>query len=226
MSTYLIIGDVHGQLETLKRVIAKAPDHERRIYVGDLIDRGPACIETLKFVMDDVANNGAICLYGNHEHMMLQSLHVRPNEYGEIYQWLQNGGKPTFEGFKALSDEEQFTVTEFLHAMPMYVEGPGFIVSHAPLRHKNVEDLMSYLDRGEVGAKDRFVWNRNGIKVWPDHLQIHGHNGEYQEYRREDDEMPFAYCIDDTQNGNICALHYPTMTVISQSFMEDEPIVN
>lgn len=222
-SSYFIIGDVHGQLDTLKRLIANAPPHDRRIYLGDLVDRGPQCIETVQYVMDDVLNNGAVCLYGNHEDMMVQALYqAGGGRHSNVYLWMNNGGGPTFEGFKALPEDQQVAVLQWVQELPLYVEGPGFVASHAPIAQRNIEEVMSYLDRGSVGAKETFIWNRRGIKPWPEHIQFYGHNALYKEHTdAAQDGKIFAYCIDDTGNGNISGMHWPSRILYCESFMED-----
>lgn len=216
MSTYLIIGDIHGQLDALEALIAKAPEHQRRIYLGDLIDRGPKCIETLQYVMNDVKNNGALCLYGNHEDMMIQALHDR-QKFGYIHMWMNNGGHPTYEKFKLLPESEQTEMLRFLMKLPTYVEGPGFIAAHSAIIHKNVEELMSYLDRNGARGTTDFVWNHNPPSVWPDVVKIQGHLGTFQKYMSGD--RAFAYCVDDTKNGNLAAIHWPSQVVITENFM-------
>lgn len=52
MSTYLI-GDVHGCYDELKSLLAQAafdPEHDRLWLTGDLVARGPASLDVLRFV--------------------------------------------------------------------------------------------------------------------------------------------------------------------------------
>ena len=71
------IGDVHGQagkLERFLRVLGYAKiggvyglAGRKAVFVGDLIDRGPAIGETLEIVKAMVDGGSAICAMGNHE---------------------------------------------------------------------------------------------------------------------------------------------------------------
>jgi hypothetical protein len=71
------IGDVHGQagkLERFLRVLGYAKiggvyglAGRKAVFVGDLIDRGPAIGETLEIVKAMVDAGNAICAMGNHE---------------------------------------------------------------------------------------------------------------------------------------------------------------
>jgi len=75
--SYDIIGDVHGhadKLVALLRAMGYEQDGEgwahasrRAIFVGDLIDRGPGQLETLRIVRAMVERAGARAVMGNHE---------------------------------------------------------------------------------------------------------------------------------------------------------------
>lgn len=50
------------------------PEGRRAIFVGDLVDRGPAIPEVLRLAMDMVASGTALCVQGNHESQLLRKL--------------------------------------------------------------------------------------------------------------------------------------------------------
>jgi len=80
-----IIGDVHGCFDELRALLSKlgaeiepdksfagyrmtAPPAGRRlVYVGDLVDRGPASAQVVAFVRQSVADGFALCVKGNHD---------------------------------------------------------------------------------------------------------------------------------------------------------------
>ncbi len=67
MSLY-IIGDVHGCLSSLKRLIDKLrydPAHDELWFVGDLINRGPESLHTLRYIKT-LGPNAKVVL-GNHD---------------------------------------------------------------------------------------------------------------------------------------------------------------
>ena len=43
-----VIGDVHGCLPSLSQLLEKIPEDSPLIFIGDLINRGPASLETLR----------------------------------------------------------------------------------------------------------------------------------------------------------------------------------
>ncbi len=82
-----VVGDIHGCLEPLERLLTKiAPrSDDEVVFVGDYIDRGPQSRE----VVDRLLGLPFRCVFllGNHERMLLDFL---AGEDEEIY--LENGG--------------------------------------------------------------------------------------------------------------------------------------
>ena len=84
-----IIGDVHGcyvELVTLLRALgykvskesaASHSEGRRVLFLGDLVDRGPATPAVLRLVMGMVHAGSALCLSGNHEVKLLKALQGR-----------------------------------------------------------------------------------------------------------------------------------------------------
>lgn len=67
MSTWAI-GDVQGCLTELKlllQALAFDPDHDHLWFTGDLVSRGPASLETLRFIRD--LGTSAATVLGNHD---------------------------------------------------------------------------------------------------------------------------------------------------------------
>lgn len=73
-----IIGDIHGCYDELIELIEKLgyvkernlyrhPSGRKLVFVGDLVDRGPKIIDSVRFVMDHVAENLAYTVRGNHD---------------------------------------------------------------------------------------------------------------------------------------------------------------
>lgn len=87
-----IIGDVHGcagELEALLELLGYKvtwneahlhgvqvvpPEGRRVIFLGDLIDRGPRIVDSLRLAMSMVGSGAAICVPGNHEVKLLRKL--------------------------------------------------------------------------------------------------------------------------------------------------------
>lgn len=132
--TVTIIGDVHGCYETLKSLVAKIPQGDEIVFVGDLIDRGPKDMEVLRFVKE----GGYKVVLGNHEDMMLN--YFNKSKYYRHYDkmsWVANGGNALLDWTPELLD--------WVASWPMYIEfketnatGRNLVVSHgAPLNVLN-----------------------------------------------------------------------------------------
>src|SRR5258707_12135634 len=73
------VGDIHGHLELLQRLLRKiesdARGHEgqRRIlvFVGDYVDRGPDSRGVIEYVAAGIPLFETVCLKGNHEEVLL-----------------------------------------------------------------------------------------------------------------------------------------------------------
>lgn len=187
MATY-IISDIHGQYELfidlLDQIALKDTD---TLYVlGDVLDRGPHPIRTLKKLME---MPNAICLVGNHELMALESLKFMMQDItaetikqldAEMLEgflvWAErNGGQTTIDEFRALKRDEQSEVIEYLEDMLVYEElnvaGKDFLLVHAGLGGyypgKDIEDY----------SLKELVWDRTeyDIQYFPDKYVVTGH---------------------------------------------------
>jgi len=87
-----IIGDIHGCFEELTALLSQlgytirqteagyqvdAPDSRRVVFLGDLVDRGPAITQTLKLAMSMVESGAALCVPGNHDMKLMRKIRGR-----------------------------------------------------------------------------------------------------------------------------------------------------
>jgi protein phosphatase len=93
-----IIGDVHGCGDELESLLAalgyevverhdgtgldagpvyRHPDGRQAVFVGDLVDRGPRVLDTLRIVRNMVDAGSGWCVMGNHEQKLLRALQGR-----------------------------------------------------------------------------------------------------------------------------------------------------
>ncbi|MBF2761577.1 MAG: symmetrical bis(5'-nucleosyl)-tetraphosphatase [Ectothiorhodospiraceae bacterium AqS1] len=84
MATY-VIGDVQGcyaELRALLDAIDFDPRHDHLRFAGDLVNRGPSSLKTLRFVID--LGERAKVVLGNHElHLIARAYGLRPKFRGE-----------------------------------------------------------------------------------------------------------------------------------------------
>jgi hypothetical protein len=78
MQSYDVVGDIHGHAAKLERLLRlmgyvprgrsyRAPQGRKAVFLGDLIDRGPAQVRVLEVVRSMVEQGEALCIMGNHE---------------------------------------------------------------------------------------------------------------------------------------------------------------
>jgi len=155
MADLYAIGDLHGSLESLERLLEKLnPDltQDRLVFIGDYIDRGPQSKGVVDYIvrLKSLAPPGQIiCLKGNHEAMFLDFLQGAPAEL-----FLFNGGLSTLkdywgdnwldrEGLALPPDHDQF-----YQDLQLYYETPDYIFVHGglkpgvPLADQQEDDLL------------------------------------------------------------------------------------
>lgn len=103
------IGDIHGRLDLFEQLLAKidADDASRPsaettlILLGDLIDRGPDSRAVVERAMDLARTGKVRVLAGNHEEMLLGSLH----DDETLRHFLRHGGKETLFSYGLTGEE-------------------------------------------------------------------------------------------------------------------------
>ncbi|GEP00151.1 metallophosphoesterase family protein [Methylobacterium haplocladii] len=137
MLTYAI-GDIHGCADLLDALLEQIDSHaagraRTLVFLGDYIDRGPdsaRVVETLR-KLQWREEEAVVCLMGNHEAMLLKTLHER----GALDLWLQNGGAETLASFDADGPEDLPTdVLDWIEALPTLHEDARRWYVHAGFR--------------------------------------------------------------------------------------------
>jgi len=173
-----IIGDVHGCLDMLHRLMDKidwCPDRDGLIFLGDYIDRG----DNSKGVVDYIlalrkCSANVQCLMGNHEAMLLAFLAGQNQDV-----FIMNGGTQTLQSYQA--DQEigsnhliPSAHLDFYRNLKPYLELNDYLVAHAgfrpgvDIRDQSLDDLL---------------WIRDSFIYCPCHLNkrvIFGHTPFYE----------------------------------------------
>jgi metallophosphoesterase len=230
-----IIGDVHGcykelieLLRKLRYIIEKTaddgtnyglkvshPENRTVIFLGDLIDRGPASPAVLKLVMSMVRSGTALCVPGNHD----MKLHKKLT--GKAVQE-KHGLAETLRQLEGETDAFKNDVKEFLYGLVShYVLDSGkLVVAHAGLKEemqgRGSGAVRSFCLYGETtgetdefGLPVRYNWAaeyRGRAKV------VYGHT-----------PVPSAQWLNNTIDidtgcvfgGSLTALRYPEEELVS-----------
>ncbi|MCK5137148.1 MAG: serine/threonine protein phosphatase [Bacteroidales bacterium] len=202
MKNYWFIGDLHGEISLLDRLLENVLrfSPEEIVFVGDYIDRGPHAREVIDRIME--LEVPVTCLMGNHEMMMLNAM--EDMGYGQGYSpielWYYNGGEATLQSFGFTSffnfqSDMDSVYLDFFHNLKMsHVVEVGdrlkVLATHAgispaiPLEDQvsleNYNALNRYLMEKHIDPGDSFLWIRDTFfnspsSLWEGYLVVHGH---------------------------------------------------
>jgi serine/threonine protein phosphatase 1 len=147
-----IVGDVHGCLDMLKRLmerIAWSADTDRLIFLGDFIDRGSQSRGVVEYVLEISRLSQQVeCLMGNHERILLDFIDGK-----DMNTFFINGGMATLNSYRT---EQQkyggFLIPDdhllFFRSLKLVIELDDYYVVHAgfrpgvPLAQQSTEDLL------------------------------------------------------------------------------------
>ena len=223
-----IIGDVHGCHAELVELLANLgyevdnegsvavhPDGRRALFLGDLVDRGPASPAVLRLAMNMVASGSAVCLAGNHEVKLLRALQGRNVTTG-------HGLDRSLEQLSVEPAEFRTQVAEFIDSLiGHYVLDEGrLVVAHAGLPEKMhgrasgaVRAFSLYGDTtgetDEFGLPVRYPWAQD---YRGQAMVVYGHTPV-----TDPEWLNKTICIDTgcVFGGRLTALRYPENELVS-----------
>ena len=233
MMTTLVIGDIHGCLKTLQALIAKAGPVDQIISCGDLIDRGPLSVETVKFVRD---NNIQVTL-GNHELMFIDAMtdFLGPDHpYKRMgllsSDWFNNGGKQVFKSIS--SNEDLVDLVDYFKSLPIYIEleykvnNLPVVISHTCL-NTYAYDVLNASNELLKEHPTSFVWSRSQSTNVAKFFNIYGHTptdyldipGAKPRFSPTGINLDTGCCYDSPNRGVLTAVLLPSQTIIQQEFI-------
>ena len=115
----LVIGDLQGCDASLQRLLDVAPRHERLLFLGDLVNRGPQSLAALRRVRD--LGDRAVALLGNHDlHLLAIAAGIRPAHKDDTLQ-------------EILDAPDAAELLDWLRARPLAHFEQGALFVHAGL---------------------------------------------------------------------------------------------
>jgi bis(5'-nucleosyl)-tetraphosphatase (symmetrical) len=166
MATW-VVGDVHGCLEPLERLLEAMEwraGEDRLVLVGDLVNRGPRSLETLRWLAEQ--GDGAEAVLGNHDlHLLARAAGVSGPRDGD-----------TLDSVLDAPDREE--LLDWLRRRPMLWNEGRHVVVHAGLSPHWSLDRARELARGleeQLRADDwldrvRALWSLRKTR-WCDDLE-------------------------------------------------------
>ena len=128
LENYWVIGDVHGCMFTLEKLVNKLPKKSKLIFVGDLVDRGNFSKEVIEFVMQ----NNHKCVFGNHEYLMFnyaRDAMIRNKHSMWSTSKKSYGGLKTLQSY-ANDKETLLRHIDFIEKLPKYLEMDNCFITH------------------------------------------------------------------------------------------------
>jgi hypothetical protein len=175
---YDIIGDVHGHHDKLVRLLTtlgyretmRAWRHPDRtaIFVGDLIDRGPQQIATVKLVRAMVDTGAAMAVMGNHEFNAIAWATIDPERPGErLRRHLRPGNRRQHQAF--LSEVEgtplHAEIVDWFKTLPLWLDLGAIRVVHACWHEGQMNRLQPHLGDG-LTLTDELIVSANRKGHW------------------------------------------------------------
>jgi protein phosphatase len=237
-----IIGDVHGccdELETLLQQLGYRattleadspiwgnrayghPEGRKAVFVGDLVDRGPRIVDTVRLVRNLTVVGSALCVPGNHDMKFMRKLR------GKDVQ-ITHGLADSLAEIEAQPDELRAVfrkeLAEFLDGLVSHyvLDGGKLVVAHAGMKAEmqgrgsgKVRDFALYGETtgetDEFGLPIRFNW---ASEYRGSAIVVYGHTPV-----PEPDWLNRTVNIDTgcVFGGKLTALRYPEMEFVSVS---------
>ena len=176
-----IIGDIHGCADELEALLEKLgyecvpggpaspywgsttyrhPQGRKVVFVGDLVDRGPRVLDSVRIARNMVANGSGLCVPGNHDVKLQRKLSGKDVK-------LTHGLATTMDEIEALPDEIKGPfcreISEFIDGLVSHyvLDDGNLVVAHAGLKESmqgrgsgKVREFALYGDT--TGERDEF----------------------------------------------------------------------
>ena len=158
---YYIVGDFHGYLSKLKKIISSIKTDIKKddciIFLGDYIDRGPSSFEVIEYLIKLSSIYKTVFLMGNHEDMFITYFST-----GENYNnYMRNGGSFTIKSY--IKNLNEFTVPEshleFLKNLKLFYEGEDFVAVHGGL-NPGVNTIPAQKKHDLLWIREEFYANK------------------------------------------------------------------
>ena len=213
-----IIGDVHGEIDALQRLLAHPAVGPERflVFVGDLVDRGPDSPAVVARVQALVEAGRALCVLGNHELNLLLGRDREGNGwfFDRPEHWQRTGPCGTerlrFESRPLRTAADRERMLGFLRTLPLAATRADLRVVHACWDGPSLAalpaegDAAALMDQAEAQIHARL--DQQGILARAKEQRARW--GGLKDRGRKPDEMLEDVAIQDMteQNGNPVAL--------------------
>jgi len=159
---HFVFGDIHGKYHALMRLLDEFnydPAGDMLYSVGDLVDRGPQCVEVVKMFTEE-SNTHAIM--GNHEYMMI--------DRNWFQTWVHCGGIQTDDSLRTHGLDRTW-LTKKIMKLPMVMDvgedndADSFRLIHAEMPWNWDENnlMINLLSKDKEYLSDKLQWGRKTL---------------------------------------------------------------
>ena len=223
------IGVVHGCADELEELLAdlgytrdeegvwRSATGRKAVFVGDLVDRGPRIVDTLKIVMAMVRAQSALCVPGNHDVKLMRKLRGKQVQISHgLQNTLDELARGPLEFPRAVADFVDDLVSHYV------LDGGKVVVAHAGMKEEmqgrgsgKVRDFALFGETtgetDEFGLPVRYNW---AAEYRGKAIVVYGHT-----------PVPEPEWVNRTINidtgcvfgGRLTALRYPEKELVSVS---------
>jgi len=219
------IGDIHGELEKLERLLdtLQLAADDRLVFLGDYVDRGPESAGVVSRLLELRRHVECVFLLGNHESMFLDFLGWKGAVYFGGDAFLMNGGDRTLASYGYFGERSAgakgFDLppahAAFYEGLKLFHQEGDYLFVHAGLAPRGLQsgDLAYAL---RVSRPEDLLWNRSTHDV-PHNLGItvvYGHTPSRDFSVRWNE--PFSIGIDTgaTYGGPLTAIRLPDEAIV------------
>lgn len=174
MEKVIAFGDIHGCYKAADKAVKLAEDLNLiAIFLGDYVDRGPSAVKTLQILIKAKEKHPDwVFLRGNHDQMLLDLINEDADisVVGTVLENMKYDYKQaahSYDEWKALREEEQSNILNFLNSTTYYFENKKYIFTHAI-----VNMYGGFINQK---SKDLLMWNYDYNPKWYGKMFIHGH---------------------------------------------------
>jgi bis(5'-nucleosyl)-tetraphosphatase (symmetrical) len=127
----IAIGDVQGCAACLRELLGRLPADEPLWFAGDLVNRGPSSLETLRIVR--ALGQRATCVLGNHDlHLLAVHAGIRPAHESDTLDDI-------------LTAPDRAELIDWIRTRPLAVAGDGHLMVHAGVFPQwGVDDVLEH----------------------------------------------------------------------------------
>lgn len=164
------IGDVHGHADHLEALLRKLGYRQksgvyrhpsrRAVLLGDLIDRGPRQVDTVRIVRAMVEAGSALAILGNHEYNACAFMTEDPDLPG---QFLRKHTDSNYRQHRVFLDQVgkgsalHHEMIDWFKTLPVYLEDYGVRAVHACWHPELITTLEPFLDANKALKADSWV---------------------------------------------------------------------